>query len=107
MAFSRRLEIKTLKKMIMIYCQKMHGSGQDELCPKCKKLLNYAEMRVDKCIYGDNKPVCSKCKVHCYKPEMREEIKQIMKYSGPRMIFISPLLSIRYMYRKVFKSNFK
>lgn len=107
MAFSRRLEIKTLKKMIMIYCQKMHGSGQDELCPKCKKLLNYAEMRVDKCIYGDNKPVCSKCKVHCYKPEMREEIKQIMGYSGPRMIFISPLLSIRYMYRKVFKSNFK
>lgn len=105
MAFSRRLEVKTIKKMIMIYCRKTHRAGQNELCPRCLKLLNYAEQRIDKCIYGDNKPVCSKCTIHCYKPEMRAEIKKVMQYSGPLMLLYSPILSVRYMYRKIFKSN--
>ncbi|MGI5922084.1 MAG: nitrous oxide-stimulated promoter family protein [Syntrophomonadaceae bacterium] len=105
MAFSRQLEIKTLNKMITYYCQKMHGGKPDRLCHDCDRLLNYAIQRIDKCFYGDNKPVCSKCTVHCYKPAMREEIKKVMKYTGPRMMLISPLLSLRYMYRKIFKSN--
>jgi hypothetical protein len=106
MDFSRRLEIKTVQKMIMMYCNKMHDK-KNELCTDCLDLLNYAEQRIDKCIYGDNKPVCSKCRVHCYKPEMRKKIKIVMKYSGPRMLLRSPILSLRYSYRKIFKSNNK
>ena len=105
MAFSRPLEIKTLQKMIMMYCHTMHNPKSHELCADCRKLFMYAEQRIDKCFYGDDKPVCSKCTVHCYKPEMREKIKVVMQYSGPRMMGKSPILSLRYMYRKIFKSN--
>src|SRR5665647_782826 len=107
LAFSRRLETKTLNKMIMIYCRKMHGVEKNELCIECIKLLNYAELRIDKCPFGDKKPVCSKCKIHCYKPEMQESVKKVMQYSGPRMFLKSPLLSLRYIYRKICKSNNK
>ncbi|MDD4200951.1 MAG: nitrous oxide-stimulated promoter family protein [Eubacteriales bacterium] len=105
MAFSRHLEIKTIQKMIMMYCHDQHNTKKDELCYNCMKLFKYAEQRIDKCFYGDNKPVCSKCTVHCYKPEMRARIKEVMQYSGPRMMWKSPILSLRYMYRKTFKSN--
>lgn len=105
MAFSRTLEIKTVQEMIRMYCHAMHSTTNDELCGDCMNLLTYAEQRIDKCFYGDDKPVCSKCTVHCYKPEMREKIKEIMRYSGPKMMWKSPVLSLRYMYRKIFKSN--
>jgi len=104
MAFSRSLEIKTIKKMLTMYCREMHGTEKD-LCPECLKLLKYAQKRIDKCVYGEKKPVCSKCPVHCYKPEIREEVKKVMRFSGPRMILHSPILSMRYMYRKKFKST--
>jgi hypothetical protein len=105
MAFSRPLEIKTVQKMISMYCHAMHHTKNDELCIDCMELFKYAGQRIDKCFYGDDKPVCSKCTVHCYKPEMREKIKEIMRYSGPRMMWKSPILSLRYMYRKIYKSN--
>jgi hypothetical protein len=104
MAFSRRLESETIKKMIMIYCRAVHGGGHG-LCGECSDLLNYALQRIDKCFYGDQKPVCSKCEVHCYKPAMRNKIKDVMRYSGPRMLLKSPVLSLRYLYRKRFKSD--
>lgn len=105
MAFSRRLEITTVQKMIAMYCHEVHGTKGNNLCADCAELLHYAEKRIDKCFYGDDKPVCSKCAVHCYKPEMRDRIKEAMRYSGPKMMFRSPVLSIRYMYRKIFKSH--
>jgi Nitrous oxide-stimulated promoter. len=104
-AFSRKLELDTLKKMIRIYCRHEHGSLKADLCPECSKLLDYAEQRMDKCVYGDNKPVCSECPVHCYKPGMRAEIKKVMHHAGPRMLWHSPVLTARYMYRKRFKSK--
>ena len=105
MAFSRRLEKDTFRKITMMYCNAKHNTKNNGRCSDCLSLLDYAEQRIDKCVYGDNKPVCSKCQVHCYRPTMREKIKEIMQYSGPRMLFKSPILSIRYMYRKIFKSN--
>lgn len=83
----------------------MHDIEKNKLCTDCLYLFNYAKQRIEKCIYGDKKPVCSKCKVHCYKPEMRNKIKEVMQYSCPRMIVKSPILSLRYIYRKIFKSN--
>jgi hypothetical protein len=105
LAFSRRLETKTVNKMIIIYCRDTHGPDNRELCSECKSLQKYAAERIEKCIFGDDKPVCSKCPVHCYRQEMREAIKEIMRYSGPKMLTRSPLLSIRHLYRQIFKSN--
>jgi predicted amidophosphoribosyltransferase len=104
MAFSRRLELKTIHKMLSIYCHDMHGSTRGKLCPTCRQLLEYAGQRLDKCPYGENKPVCAKCPIHCYKAEQREAIRQVMRYSGPRMLWRSPVLTVRYMYRKKFKN---
>ena len=94
----------TVQKMLLIYCRDVHGKS-NQLCPECLKLLDYAKQRMDKCVYGGNKPVCSKCPVHCYKPEMREAVKKVMRYSGPRMLWKSPILTAPYMYRKRFKST--
>jgi hypothetical protein len=38
------------------------------------------------------------CKTHCYAPTYREKIREIMRYGGPRMLFISPIQVIRHMY---------
>lgn len=105
MAYSRKLEARTLDKMIKLYCHDNHGSRAGELCSECAVLSRYAKQRIDGCFYGDLKPVCSKCQKHCYKRDMRETIKEVMRYSGPRMLWHSPILSLRYFYRKLFKSN--
>jgi len=105
MAFSVRLEAKTVAVMIEMYCRHFHQSTDGRLCSRCTQLKEYAELKINKCPFGENKPVCSVCQVHCYKPQMREEIKAIMRYSGPRMLGRHPLLAIRYLYRKRLKSS--
>lgn len=105
MGYSRILEAKTVHQMIKIYCREKHGSRPGELCAECAGLNEYARQRIEKCFYGDMKPVCSKCQKHCYKSHMRESIKNVMRYSGPRMLWRHPLLSLRYFYRKRFKST--
>ena len=101
MAFSKTLEEKTVAKMIAIYCHGNHNSN-NEICDSCKELLNYSKERIKKCLFGEKKPVCGKCSVHCYAPQRRAEIKKVMRYAGPRMLYKAPLLTIRYLYRKVF-----
>lgn len=105
MVFSRNLEIETVRKMIEMYCQSQHSGNKYHLCDECQSLMEYAAERIKQCPYQDSKPVCSTCQVHCYKASMRERIREAMRYAGPRMIFQSPLLAIRYLYRKRFKSN--
>ncbi|MDD2371294.1 MAG: nitrous oxide-stimulated promoter family protein [Firmicutes bacterium] len=90
------IQRKTLELMISVYCK---GQKHDSpICPSCKALLEYSNKRLDACRYGINKPACSKCKIHCYKPEMREKIKQVMRYSGPRMLYKHPILSIKHQF---------
>lgn len=79
--------------MVGIYCRGKHKTG-DVLCDECHELLEYARQRSAKCPFMENKTFCSNCKVHCYKPEMREKIKQVMRYSGPRMIFYHPIMAV-------------
>ena len=82
-------------KMVGIYC-KGRGHGE-ELCPDCAELLRYAEARLDSCGFGDGKPFCSKCLVHCYRPEMREKMRAVMRYAGPRMLLHDPVMAIRHL----------
>ncbi len=90
-------EKKIIKLMISIYCRKKHNSKKNELCNECSELLEYAHKRLDFCKFGDNKTTCGKCTIHCYKKDMREKIKDVMKFSGIRLIIYNPLELIRHM----------
>jgi len=92
-------EKKTIAIMIQIFCGTHHGNGRKVLCPACAELLDYAKERLNKCPYGGNKGACSKCKIHCYKPDMRKQVTEVMCYSGPKMVTKHPLLAIDHLLR--------
>lgn len=87
-------EWKTISKMVGIYCADHHRQAGQAPCKACLEFLDYAETRLQKCPYGDDKPTCSNCPIHCYKPAQRARAKEIMRYAGPRMLFRHPLLAI-------------
>ena len=93
-------EKATVSWMIQYYCRKKHGSS--DLCEHCSALLNYAKERITKCPHGENKPVCSKCKIHCYKKDYREIIIEVMSFSGPQILLHRPLTGIKYLVKKKF-----
>ena len=79
--------------MIGLYCHDHHAKG-GSLCPECRALLDYAELRLEKCPFQENKTTCAHCAVHCYNSTMRKRVKEVMKYSGPRMTYRHPILSL-------------
>ncbi len=91
----RAREKETVSLMIRLYCRKKHGGKN--LCPDCAALDAYARQRSDKCPFMETKTFCSNCKVHCYKNDMREKIREVMRFSGPRMIFHHPIMAIRHV----------
>ncbi len=100
-----RRERKTIEAMVGIFCRKRHG-GRAGLCEECRSLLDYAMKRLDLCPYGADKPTCARCPVHCYKPDMRERVRTVMRFAGPRMTLRHPVLSVRHLadaHRKVGK----
>lgn len=94
----RQLELKTMRQIIEIYCHNKHHAPKGELCEECSDVWAYAEHRVEVCPHMETKTFCSVCKTHCYGPEYREKIREIMRYGGPRMLFVSPWLVIKHMY---------
>lgn len=91
-------EKHTVSLMIRLYCRKKEGNGN--LCSQCLELEEYAHKRLSACRYGDQKTSCKKCPTHCYKKDMREKIRQVMRYSGPRMILYHPIEAIRHIFEK-------
>ncbi|MFM2587079.1 nitrous oxide-stimulated promoter family protein [Vibrio sp. TBV020] len=91
-----RTEFKTVSAMVAIYCHAHHGTKKG-LCEQCKILLEYAETRLDRCPYGQEKPTCNKCPIHCYKPIEKELMRQVMRFSGPRMLLPHPILAMRHL----------
>ncbi len=87
-------EKRIVELMIRIYCKKKEGNA--ELCGECKELLIYALSRLNNCPFGEDKTSCKDCSIHCYKPEMRDKMKIVMRYSGPRMIIYSPIEFIKH-----------
>ena len=71
----RECEKRMFFLMIALYCRKKHGTAKNKLCPDCLALAEYAKQRSDRCPFMETKTFCSNCKVHCYKPEMREKIR--------------------------------
>ena len=92
----RERESVIVQTMIKMYCQKNHNSW-DILCGECESLLKYAEKRLLSCMYGEIKPVCKHCPVHCYSPAMREQMRQVMKWAGPKMIIRNPVFAVMHI----------
>lgn len=78
--------------MVALYCAHHHGSAG--LCAECSELASYADRRLDLCFYGAEKPSCTTCPIHCYRPEPRERMREIMRFAGPRMLLRHPVLAI-------------
>jgi len=94
----KRADEKLLvSEMIALYCRKQHGTAKGTLCPECRQLHDYALARIEKCPFMETKTFCSNCRVHCYKPEMREKIREVMRFSGPRMLFYHPIPALRHV----------
>lgn len=93
--------------MINLYCKghQHNRDNQDELCPTCLKLRQYAFIRLEKCMYGNEKGTCGSCPTHCYQKEMKTQIQQVMRYSGPRMLWKHPLYALDHMYKALFKKH--
>ena len=91
----REREKETVSLMIAIYCRKKHRTKT--LCPACAALNDYARHRSDLCPFMETKTFCSNCRVQCYKPDMREKIREVMRFSGPRMLFRHPIPAIRHV----------
>jgi len=90
-------EARTIEAMVGIYCQGQHGTRGSVLCADCAELLRYAGLRLAKCPFQEHKTTCAKCPVHCYKPARREQIRAVMRYAGPRMMFRHPILAFYHL----------
>lgn len=89
-------EKRTVAAMIKLYCHDLHGSA-GALCPTCAAIHEYAMQRLDRCPFQEGKTTCAKCAVHCYKPDMREQIKVVMRHAGPRMLWRHPRLAVQHL----------
>ena len=93
----KQKELEVVRLMIEFYCHKNHKTKNHNLCPECEELYKYVEFRRGKCPFGDDKPFCQNCRIHCYKPDMREKIRAVMRYSGPRIVMYHPIIATRHL----------
>ena len=94
---SQRLvrEWQTMAAMVRCYCS-AHHEPTVGLGGECQEPLDYATLRLDRCRYGAEKPTCANCPVHCYQRDRRDQMKLVMRYAGPRMLWQHPVLSLRH-----------
>lgn len=94
-------EKQLIPEMIKMYCHGNHGTKRQEVCEDCQQLTEYALFRLDKCPFKKDKKFCSFCKIHCYRADYREKIKEVMKYSGPRMLKTHPIFAIKHVIQMI------
>jgi hypothetical protein len=111
-------DTKLLGDFARIYCDGKHAGREKKplesagaelgvygeapvLCEECGSLLVYAEKRRAYCPQDKPdapKPFCSHCETHCYKSDMRELMRDVMRYAGPRAMFHGHAMdSVRHM----------
>jgi hypothetical protein len=88
-------EWRTMSAMVHCHCQGRHAST-GSLCAECQSLLDYATLRLERCRFGAAKSTCARCPVQCYQRARRDQIKAVMRYAGPRMLWRHPLLCLRH-----------
>jgi hypothetical protein len=101
-----RREYRTMECMVAIWCADHHQRSIPAAnCAECRDFLAYAARRLQKCPYGEAKPTCAKCPIHCYKRAQREHARVIMRYAGPRMTLRHPWLSFMHIVDKLRKAE--
>ena len=90
-------ERTTVEAMIGLYCRQQHGTTEG-LCASRDALKDYARQRLKLCPFQEGKTTCAKCPVHCYKPSQRDEIRQVMRFAGPRMLYQHPIMAIQHLF---------
>lgn len=93
-----RRDAKTVAAMVRIYCAGTHGRVAGVPCEACAALLAYADDRLAKCPFGEEKTTCRDCPIHCYRPRDRTAMKDVMRYAGPRMLWRHPILAVRHLW---------
>lgn len=88
-------EQETIRCMIHLY-QSTAPAAADIDAAHFQQLYQYACARLARCPFGENKPACKRCPIHCYQPAKRDEMKAIMRWAGPRMLWRHPLLALRH-----------
>ena len=94
-------EGETIGVMVRMYCSGHHAGPAGTLCAECEALLSYAQQRLAACPFGEDKGPCSKCEVHCYKPDMRARVQAVMRYAGPRMLTRHPVMGLRHVVKSL------
>ena len=102
-------EAEMVSQMIALYCRGHHrgevveaaprvrvGRRDVALCPACAELREYALGRIARCPHMGTKTYCSACPTHCYRPGMRVRIRDVMRWSGPRMPLYKPGSALRH-----------
>jgi hypothetical protein len=95
-----RREQRTIEAMIQIWCEahplhiRVRVGG---LCAGCDSLFDYASYRLLKCPYGEEKPTCKKCPIHCYTRAKRDLMQEVMRFAGPRMLLRHPILAYHHL----------
>lgn len=94
----QKKDIRLIAKFVEVYCRGRHGriersayhlpagEGVRRLCPECAEFMGYAVTKRMKCPLEAEKPSCKHCRIHCYAREEREKIREIMSYSGRRLM---------------------
>jgi hypothetical protein len=89
-------ELDTIRAMLRIACRDRHGTAEG-LCAECAALADYAAKRLEHCPYGQDKPTCVNCRIHCYGKRQREQVRETMRYAGPRMLLRHPYLAVMHI----------
>ena len=95
-----RQEQEIVEQMVHLSCRQKEG--HTDLCPDCNKLLQYAHARLACCPFGEKNTTCRLCPVHCYKPDMRKKMQEVMRFAGPRMILYHPVAAIQHLLQEFF-----
>ena len=92
----KRVHEKNLvSQMITLYCRKKHRTTKAR-CKECQQLNRYAQQRIDQCPFLEGKTFCSGCKTPCYTADMRRQIRTVMRFAGPRMLWYHPIIVLRH-----------
>ena len=89
-------ERKTISAMFELYCREQHHAVAG-LCASCEEMRSYALSRLARCPFQEGKTTCARCPVHCYRADMRERVRVVMRYAGPRMLRQHPWMALQHL----------
>jgi hypothetical protein len=96
-------DLGVLGKFVAVYCRHHHRDaerksfamkgmdlsktslGKRKVCADCARLLSHAVTKRAIC-HLEPKPACRLCTEHCYAPDYRQRIREVMKFSGRHLI---------------------